>query len=61
MENDYFINRMNISHYQALLQTDLDDKTREIVHKLLAELERCMKPQPALDPARIVQPDLPRG
>ena len=51
VENDYFIDRMNISHYRALLQTDLDEKTREMVTRLLAELERHAKSQPATDPA----------
>jgi len=39
VENDYYINRMNISHYHALLQTNLDDKKRATVELLLAELD----------------------
>jgi hypothetical protein len=39
VENDYFINRMNISHYQALLRTNLDDKKRVTIKRLLTELE----------------------
>ena len=39
MENDYFINRMNISHYQALLRTNLDVSKRATVENLLSELE----------------------
>ena len=45
MENDYFINRLNISHYHALLQTNLDDKKRATVELLLTELETHHKAQ----------------
>jgi hypothetical protein len=39
VENDYFINKMNISHYKTLLRTNLDDEKRAAVGRLLAELE----------------------
>jgi hypothetical protein len=32
--------QMNISHYSALLELDLDDEKRAIVQRLLAEAEQ---------------------
>ncbi len=52
MENDYFINRMNISHYQALLRTNLDDRKRATVEVLLSELEAHHKVQSYPAPLR---------
>ena len=50
MENDYFINRMNISHYRALLQTNLDENKREMIHHLIAELEMHLASQQRSSP-----------
>ncbi len=39
MESDPFIVRLNIAHFRALLQTKLDEPTRQMVCRLLAELQ----------------------
>ena len=34
-----FVMEMNIAHFQAMLKRDIDEETRSIVERLLAEAE----------------------
>lgn len=40
MTEDPFITQMNIAHFRALLQLDIDDAKRSVVERLLAEAEK---------------------
>ena len=37
--DDLFIIRLNIAHYQAMLELDIDEEKRIIIEKLLTEAE----------------------
>ncbi len=39
MDSDPFVVRMNIAHFRALLQTEMDEAKRRIIAQLLAEVE----------------------
>lgn len=42
-DEDPFIIKMNIAHYQAMLKLDLDTKKRSIIERLLAEANADLK------------------
>jgi len=42
MIEDPVIIEMNIAHYEALLQAELDDGQRSLVQKLLAEAKKSL-------------------
>jgi hypothetical protein len=39
MDADPFVIRMNINHFRALLKTETDERKRQVVGRLLAEVE----------------------
>lgn len=46
MTNDeLYIIKLNIAHYQALLKLDIDDEKRSAVERLLAEAEAVLTAQ----------------
>jgi hypothetical protein len=40
--NEQFIIKLNIAHYQAMLKLDIDDEKRSTLERLLAEAEEVL-------------------
>ncbi len=41
-DDEQFIIKLNIAHYQAMLRLDIDDEKRSAVARLLAEAEEVL-------------------
>ena len=51
MTNDErYIIKLNIAHYQAMLKLDLDDEKRSVIEQLLAEAEEVLAAESAKQP-----------